>query len=267
MFANARMYSIDATVATHWRALLEWVVARAGVPIEVIDYPPPQPLPALWQRTDAACVQMCGYPLLGAMPQPIPIAAVVPSPARYAHAPVYWTDLVVRTDGPCATPTDVLGWRMAYTSEQSQSGYQAVRRFFADYAAGAGTSRLFEAVIGPLVTPMKVVHAVIAGEVDVGPLDSYAHDLLRRHVPELAGQLRIIATTRPTPMPAFVAARGTPEHVVTALREALLAVAHSPAMDATRDALLIERFASVDAADYEVLSRLAAEADALGYPR
>lgn len=267
MFANARMYSITAAVAMHWRTLLEWVVARAGVAAEVIDHPAPAPLSTLWQRTDAACVQMCGYPLAHARPAPIPIAAVVPDAARYAHAPVYWTDLVVRTDSPWHNAADVLGQRIGFTLEDSQSGYQAPRRFFADHAKAMHTSHLFDAVVGPLITPINVVRAVLEREIDVGPLDSYAHDLLRRHEPALAQGLRVVGTTRPTPIPPFVAAHATPGSIVTALRGALLEVAEAPALAATREALLIERFAPVETSHYQALAQLAAEADALGYAR
>lgn len=32
--------------------------------------------------------------------------------------------------------------------------------------------------IGPLMTPRRVIDALLADEIDIGPLDSYFHDLL-----------------------------------------------------------------------------------------
>ena len=129
------MYSSDAVSAACWRALLEWVIARADIECEVIDYPPPEPLPALWARDDLGCALMCGYPLARATPAPVVLAAMRPSPARYEHEPTYCTDLVVHVDSGLFTATDALGTRIAYTTENSQSGYHAPRRFFAPFPA------------------------------------------------------------------------------------------------------------------------------------
>ena len=266
MIANARMYAIDAVTGAHWRVLLQWVIARAGIDCEVIDYPPPLPLSALWTRDDLGCAFMCGYPLMHAVPAPVVLAAMRPSGAHYRHQPTYWTDLVVRADSPLLTASDALGRRLAYTTEDSQSGYQAPRRFFASFVDAAHGS-LFASLVGPLITPRNVVRAVLDGDADVGPLDSYALDLMRRHQPELTASLRTIATTARTPIPPLVAAAGTPPGTLLRLREALLAVADAEELASVREALLIEGFAAVDKADYGVLIDAAREADHLGYAR
>ena len=193
MIANARMYSVDAASAAAWRALLEWVLHRAGVEGEVVDHRSPLPLETLWSRPDLGCAFMCGYPFARATPQPIPLVALVPSPERYGGKPVYWTDLVVRDDAPLRTIADAFGRVIAYTTEGSQSGYQAPRRFLAPYARGRGGS-LFASTIGPLITPRHVAEAIVTGAADIGPLDSYAHDLLRQNEPGLASRLRTIAS-------------------------------------------------------------------------
>src|SRR5436305_1641821 len=117
------MYAPNAALAMAWRQLLTWVGKRANVPAEIIDHPAPALLSDLWRRADMACVFMCGYPLVHSAPRPIVLAAPVPSPAHYGHEPVYWTDIVVRSDSPLRTPQDLLGKRFAYTVEDSQSGY------------------------------------------------------------------------------------------------------------------------------------------------
>ena len=195
LIANARMYAVNASVAAAWRSLLEWVIARAGVECEVIDYPAPQPLPALWARPDLGCVFMCGYPIASARSPPRVLAAPIPDPVRYGGAPVYFTDIVAHADSPLRHLPDIFGRRFAFTTEDSQSGYQAPRRLLAPDALARG-GKLFESTIGPLVTPRRVVEAVLHGEADAGPLDSYFHDLLRHHEPALAAQLRGIACGR-----------------------------------------------------------------------
>jgi ABC-type phosphate/phosphonate transport system substrate-binding protein len=264
MFANARMYAINSAVAAAWRALLEWVATRAAVDFEVVDYPAPAPLPALWARPDAACMFMCGYPLSRAQPQPRVLAAPVPSPRRYEGKPVYWTDIIVPIDSPIARLEDIFGRRFAFTSEDSQSGYQAPRLLFARHAHGVP---LFAATVGPLVTPRRIVEAVLAGDADAGPLDSYVHDLLRRHEPGLASRLRVVATTPPTPIPPLVAAPGIAAADAQRIADTLLAVGDSSALEAIRATLQLEGFARVSADDYEALRAQAQQADDLGYGR
>ncbi len=266
LIANARMYSVNAQAATAWRSLLEWVIERAGVHAEAIDYPPPQPLSSLWARPELGCAFMCGYPYALAAPQPALLAAPVPSPGAYGGKPVYWSDIVVRTDAPWVELNDVFGQRLAYTIEDSQSGYQAARELLAPYARERG-ARLFTATVGPLITPRRVAEAVIAGEADVGPLDSYAHDLIRAHEPELAARLRTIATTAPTPIPPLVAAPGIATADAGRLRAALLDIAGADELRSIRSALLLDGFELVVPEDYGVLLERARAADRHGYPR
>jgi ABC-type phosphate/phosphonate transport system substrate-binding protein len=259
------MYSVDAVTAAAWRALLEWVARRASVACTPIDHPPPSSLEALWSRPDLGCAFMCGYPFARAAPQPVALATPVPSPARYRGQAVYWTDFVVRADSPLQTIADAFGRRMAYTIPTSQSGYQAPRRFLAPFARERG-GPLFASLVGPLVTPRRVAEAVVAGAADVGPLDSYAHDLLQKHDPALAARLRTIASTQPTPIPPLVAAPAVDAQVTRRLRDALHAVASADELASLRDDLLIDRFVAADARAYAELLVQADEADRLGYP-
>jgi ABC-type phosphate/phosphonate transport system substrate-binding protein len=56
-----------------------------------------------------------------------------------------------------------------------------------------------------------VIDALLADEIDIGPLDSYALDLMLHHQPDLASQIRIVATTDPAPIPFLVAASNCPD--------------------------------------------------------
>ena len=263
--ANARMYAVNPTVAEAWRSLLRWVVERAQVDVEVIDYPAPQPLPALWQRDDLGCAFMCGFPLSRAKPVPVVLAAPIPSPAAYRGEAVYWTNLVARKDGAVRAIEDSFGRRIAFTTPDSQSGYQAMRAFFAPYAKERG-SPLFATAAGPLVTPRRVVEAVLAGDADLGPVDSYAFDLMQHHEPDLIAPLKVVAITPRTPIPPLVGAATLAPLDATRLRDALASVEPAPDLVAVREALLLRGFAPVTAATYDALRAAAAAADAAGYP-
>jgi ABC-type phosphate/phosphonate transport system substrate-binding protein len=264
MIANARMYSVNAVAAAAWRALLEWVIARAGVSVEVIDYPAPQPLPALWARDDLAGVFICGFPFSRAVPQPSMLAAPIPAMPRCHGEPVYWTDIVVRADSSIHMLEDTFGRRFAYTSPDSQSGYQAPRHLLAAYAAERG--KLFSEVVGPLVTPRRVVEAVLDGQCDAGPVDSYALELLRASEPELVAGLRVIASTAPTPIPPLVASPSTSRDTVGRLAAAFVELANAAETAPLRTILCLAGFARPAATAYDMLRLRATEADALGYP-
>jgi len=251
---NARMYAVDTATAAAWSAVFRWVIDRADVDAEVIDYPAPRPLPALWARDDLAAVFMCGHPFSRAPSQPIAVAAPVPSLPAYRDEPVYWTCIVARSDGGIRSLPDAFSRRMAYTTPDSQSGYLALR------ALVAGNPHPFSAMVGPLVTPRRVVEAVAAGEADAGPVDSYALDLMRLHEPELVAPLHVVATTPPSPIPLLVASPGVPAAEIHRLRAALADVEHAAALADARAALLLRRFAAVEARAYEVLREPVGEA-------
>ncbi len=162
LIANARMYAVDAAVDARWHELFAWIAARAGVALQVVEHPAPSPLRALWERNDLGAAAMCGYPLASwrddSHRQPLPIAAPVPAPTRFGGHAVYWTDIVVHADASFHSIDDLAGTRFGWTVEDSQSGYQAPRRLFAQRALARG-GRFFAATVGPLVTPRRVVAA------------------------------------------------------------------------------------------------------------
>jgi ABC-type phosphate/phosphonate transport system substrate-binding protein len=246
------MYSVDATAAAAWRSVLGWVLRRAELVWDIIDHAAPAPMATLWSRDDLGAALMCGLPWSLRMPRPQLIAAPVPSPERYANRPCYMTDLAVRADSPARSIEDTFGGRIGYTVGDSQSGYFAVRHFLLPYQRRQG-SALYREVTGGLLNARGVIDALVARKVDVGPLDSYSHDLLRHLEPDYARQVRVIASTSPTAMPAFVSTAGLDGAVLGRLRAAFVAVEAAGDLAEARETLLLRRFAVPDAADYAPL--------------
>jgi ABC-type phosphate/phosphonate transport system substrate-binding protein len=161
---------------------------------------------------------------------------------------------------------DTSGGRIGWTVEHSQSGYNAVRCHLLR-TRQQRSEPVFNRWIGPLVTPRRVIEAVIEGTIDVGPLDSYVHDLLKRHEPATASRLRTVASTAMTPIPPLVASPEVPDEIVERLRSAFLSSSTKPEIAATLESLLITHFAPVNAADYATLLSQAREADDAGIAR
>jgi ABC-type phosphate/phosphonate transport system substrate-binding protein len=244
--ANARMYSVSPEVAALWRGLLSAIIEQSGVPAAVIDYPAPAPLAELWKRADKAAVFMCGLPFSRANPQPLLVAAPVPSAPEFHGLPQYWSDLVVRDDSAFRTLEDTYGGRLALTVPDSQSGCLAALYHF--MSVTQREMPLFREVIAPTITPLGNLTAVLEGAADVAPIDAYALRLLRAYRPELTARIRIVATTAPTPIPPLVAS-----HAIPALQAAFLEAHQIDSIKPLMEKLLLQRFARPDVGAYDVL--------------
>jgi ABC-type phosphate/phosphonate transport system substrate-binding protein len=266
LIANARMYSVNPAVRAAWRNLFAWLARESGVPLDIIDHAFPLPLSDLWSRNDLACAFMCGLPFVHAKPRPKAVATPVPRGAPLPGRAVYATRLVARAASNFARLEDSFGGRLGYTIEDSHSGYNALRHHLLPYRRARGEA-LYRAAIGPLFTPRRVIDAILADEIDIGPLDSFALDLMLQHEPDLAARIRIVASTDAAPIPMLIASPQCPDDVVASLRNALLRVGSSPDCAELRDQLCLDGFAAVNVADYDVIARWENEAIAAGYAR
>jgi ABC-type phosphate/phosphonate transport system substrate-binding protein len=262
--ANARMYSVNPQAASAWKELFAWLSRESGVALDYLDHAFPLALSDLWSRDDLGCAFMCGFPFAMAPNPPRPVAAPVPANAPISRRPVYATRLLVRADSPFSSLEETFGGRVGYTVEDSHSGYNALRHHLLPYYRERG-AKLYRESVGPLSTPRRVIDALLDGDIDIGPLDSYALDLMLRHQPVLARQIRIVATTDPAPIPFLVASPGCPADTVSALQATLMSFASADACADVRGRLGLIGFAPVATEDYKLTTRWDAEARAAGY--
>jgi len=265
MIVNARMYSVTPAAAHGWQRLLEEVMSRAGVAGEVFSYPAPARLEGLWQRSDLLAVFMCGWPFAQGQFAVKPVATPVTSEAAEAGLPgQYRTLFIVPARANVRRLEETFGTRLAYTNPESHSGYNAVRYHLSGYLH-PGQTALYREQVGPLVTPRRVVEAVIGAEADIGPLDSYAWSLLCRHEAELMQQVKVIAHTRAAPMPLLVASEQADPGQVEAMRKAFLSL--DPLQDADLlNPLALHGFIAPPADNWQVVRDWEELASARGYP-
>ncbi|HLW26050.1 MAG TPA: PhnD/SsuA/transferrin family substrate-binding protein [Steroidobacteraceae bacterium] len=252
MIANARMYAVSPEAAAIWRTLLETLIERAQVPVAVIEHEPPASIEALWGREDLGAVFMCGLPYARAQPPPHLIAAPVPSPVAFSHAPRYWSEWIVRTSSPARILSDTWGGRLALTVAHSQSGCIAALAHLMSFEA---PTPLYRELIGPTQTPLGSLEAVAQGRADVAAIDAYAWALLERFRPQLTREVRIIDRTLPTPIPALVASPSIAVRHLQSLREAFRTAHTFAPLKPALEALSLGRFAEVTASDYTSLQR------------
>jgi ABC-type phosphate/phosphonate transport system substrate-binding protein len=263
---NARMYAVTPEVEALWRTLLGHITREAGVELAYLPYPAPQPLEDLWSRGDLGAVFMCGYPIALKLAAVIPLAAPVPRAPWAQGRAVYRSDLIVRDDAPYRTLEDTFGGRSGWTVEHSHSGFNAWRHHLLSFRTPARPV-LYREMVGNLVTARNVLDSVREGRIDVGPLDAYWHLLLARHAPQLTVGVRVLTTTQTAPMPAFVAAAGTPAAVVARLRAAFAAASGHSWFEALAEPLLLQGFAEVSADTFTPLLGWHQDALAAGFAR
>jgi ABC-type phosphate/phosphonate transport system substrate-binding protein len=265
LVANARMYAVTEVAAAGWRSIFRWLAQRSGVELALLDHPPPAPLNDLWRRPDLGCAFICGWPFARAEPRPKLLAAPIPSPARYGGEPIYFSDIVVRRDAPFRSLEDTFGGVVGWTLEDSHSGFNALRNHLLAYRQ-ASKSTLYGKSVGGLVNPLGALKAIAEGRVDVAPIDSFCHDLLRAHGHPVTERVRTIATTAPSPIPVLVAAAEVPDEIAEALSAALLDAHRGPAIAPALEDVLVRRFVRPDPARYGHGEELARAAAAAGYP-
>jgi ABC-type phosphate/phosphonate transport system substrate-binding protein len=261
---NARMYAVTPAVEAAWRELLGHVTREAGVALEYLPYPAPQPLEELWGRPDLGAVLMCGLPIALELAPVTPIAAPIPAVDWAAGRALYRTDLIVRQDAPYHRLEDTFGGRAGWTVSHSQSGFNAFRHELLAYRTAA-RPRLYAAMHGNLVTARRVLDAVRKGRIDIGPLDAYWHLLIARHAPQLTAGVRVLTSTPVTPMPPFVAAAGAPADLVARLRAAFTDAARRAWFAPLAQTLLIEGFAPSSRAAFAMLLDWQRAAQAAGF--
>jgi ABC-type phosphate/phosphonate transport system substrate-binding protein len=261
---NARMYAVTPQAEDAWRTLLTHITEEAGVPLDYLPYPAPQPLEHLWMRPNVGAVLMCGYPIVLKLAPVIPIAAPIPRAPWAGGRPVYRTDLIVRQDAPYRTLEDTFGGRAGWTVEHSHSGFNAFRYHLLAYRT-AERPTLYREMVGNLITARNVLDSVRSGRIDVGPLDAYWHLLIARHAPELTAGVRVLESTALAPIPAFVAAAGTPLEVVLRLRAAFVDAGGKNWFGPLGEQLLLEGFAQAGEGAFATLLEWDRAARAAGF--
>lgn len=248
MIASARMYSVTPAAAKLWRRLLEGIAERAGQVIDVLDWPAPLPLAELWDRPDKAAVFMCGLPFSLTSPPPETVAAPVPALPRCGGQPLYWSELVVRADSEFQQLSDTFGHRIAFTTPDSQSGFAAPLHLLMQ---SAQDKPLYREIIAPCITPYGALAAITEGLAEVAAIDSWAFALMQHHAPELTANVRVVASTEPTPIPLLISSSGQGR----LLAGAFLAAHDDPALMLIMEELLIERFVRPQDDTYAILKQ------------
>lgn len=188
------------------------------------------------------------------------LAAPVMAGARYGNAPIYFSDVVVRSDSAYRSLADLRGARWLCNEPNSFSGYHivrhalALRRLPADFFGSCAFSGAHS----------ESIRQVIAGGADASAIDSTVLEGLVNDTPELMHQLRVIDTLGPNPRPPWVIRKSVPVRQRAAIRRALLTLHEAPDGAALLAAHGHIRFAPVTDRTYHAIRSVVRLADARG---
>ncbi len=216
----------------------------------------------IWRDRDLLFAQTCGYPYCMTLRGLVRLVAVPCYEVEGCSGAAYRSAIVVRRDDPASQPVDLRGRRAAYNAPYSQSGYSALRAAFAPLAR---EGRVFGETV-ETGSHLGSMEAVAASTADCAAIDAVAWALGRRHRPDIAGRLRVLAWTAPTPgLPYITAGRRSDEEVV-AMREALRAAIADPSLADTRAALFLAGVEVVGDSAYDTIVDMERMASEAGYP-
>lgn len=204
---------------------------------------------------------LCGLPYVELSRLPRPPVELLAAPVlrgeRYAGRPIYFSDVIVRTDSSFRSFSELRGCVWAYNDLDSHSGYNVTRHRL----VSMGETRGFFGRVVEAGSHQRAIRMVCSGEIDAAAIDSLVLDVELRDHPALREQLKVIDTLGPAGIQPVVAAARLPERLKTGVRDVLLAMGDDPAARARLAPSFVERFVAVTDEDYEDVRTMLAAAE------
>ncbi len=190
--------------------------------------------------------QVCGVTYATSLAGRAQLVATPCYAAAGCDGPNYCSMIVVRTDNAADTIADLAGLSAAVNSKTSFSGW------FALHATTGDDDKFF---VGYVLTGAHLAsaQAVAQGKADCAALDAVCWALIGKYLPDLRAQLRVLAQSPSLPGLPLIAGPSCDDRTVEILRETLFEILADPAMNATKESLLLTGAEILDDADYQRL--------------
>src|SRR5262245_26714351 len=245
------------------REIASYVCEKLGVETEFINGITWQERERLLDTGEIDVCWLCGLPYVwkvdAGQPEIELLAAPVMAGGRYNQQPIYYSDVIVRNESPFFSFADLRGTRWAINESRSHSGYNLVRHHLASLGE---TNGYFGAVIES-GAHQNSLRLILDGEIDAAAIDTTVMETELAQTPELNGQIRVIATLGPSPIPPWIISRRIPHSMRERLRE-LLVNMH---MDSSGKEILergrFARFVRVADDDYDSIRCMAQTAESV----
>jgi phosphonate transport system substrate-binding protein len=240
--------------------LARYLALRLGIPSQFV-------IEVSWQererRIDSGEIDVawiCGLPYVIKADRGEPdielLAAPVMAGERYQDQPIYYSDVIVRTERHFQSFIDLCGTTWAYNEPGSQSGYNITRYHLAKIDA---PDPFFDRVI-EAGSHEHCIQLILDGDADAAAIDSTVLDLAREQEGHIHDHLRIVATLGPSPIPPLIISKYVNPELREAIRALILEMHEDPDGCQILERGKIRRFQHVRDADYDPIRIMAQEA-------
>src|SRR2546429_5231351 len=186
-----------------------------------------------------------------------PLAAPVLDEARYEDRPVYFSDVIVGRDSPFRSFDDLRGHSWAYNEAGSYSGCLLVRHHLLE----VGETESFFGRVTFTGRHQESIRKVVEGAVDAAAIGPHVLGVERLRNPQLATQLRVIASFGPSTVPLVVATADVPAPVQARIGAALCELGSDRESRNLLASGLIRRFTPIDDRAYDDIRQKLAAVD------
>ena len=230
----------DATNA-FWSCWRDHIRRRGLEAPEILDRG--RSLEDIWRDPNLLAAQTCGAPFVDGLIGVVDLIATPVYDAEGCEGTFYVSWIVAGAGSSDRDLAEVAAAPTAVNSRGSYSGWVAL--------------------LGVAPEPQNVIltgshresaRAVASGEAEFAALDAVSYRLLRRHEPETAAKLRLVAKTKPAPGLPYVTAAGGGEDRLRVIREALQAALSDPEIAGSREALGLLGAEYVDVETYRAFA-------------
>ncbi len=255
--AKLKFTSCQAPIAEPaFRAVVTYLADRLPCAVEYLGDLPWQDR---MQGFDAGEIQvcwLCGLQYVWRVDVPSPplelLAAPVMADARYGDRPVYFSDVLVRSDSRFHTFADLRGATFAYNEPTSHSGCNVMRYHLANLGERTGFfGRVIESG-----SHQASLQLLLAGSIDAAAVDTTVFQLASAQDPQLLHDLRSVASLGPSSMPPWVIRHETSPALRSRLRTLLTTMHADPAGQAALHQGPWSRFAAVTDIDYDPIRQM-----------
>jgi phosphonate transport system substrate-binding protein len=205
---------------------------------------------------------ICGLPYVRLADAPASVVELLAAPVlqgeRYRQKPVYFSDVIVRSDSPYTCFDDLGGCTWAYNEATSHSGYNLVCSSLLE----RGKTLHYFGTMVKSGSHSRSLQLVLEGRADAAAIDSHVLDVALAQNKELALQLRVVTMLGPSSIPPVVVARSLDPDLKYQMREALLTMHDDPDMARALHEGRIDHFVAVTDGNYNDIRSIYARTQA-----
>lgn len=204
-----------------------------------------------WLHPQLLLGQTCGLPYISKLYDRVELVGTPDYGVEGCPPGFYHSTILASRGDSRSSLSEFGGATLTFNGEDSQSGYAAIMRAAAPFARDG---RFFGRAIhsGSHEASMRLVKE---GHADLAAIDSVTWRMSREFDPEIA-ELKVVATTTPTPGLPFITAAGNPAgKIFEAVREGIASLP-----DQTRKAFGLKGVLPFQKSDYNVIKANLAEA-------